>query len=187
MQGSERRPLAIDVHRDHRQIEARCEKTQRHCDAVIEEPLFCVGDVDRVHHLSDDPLGQVSIARSPEPLDPEPTRIFDRAVVEVGHPDGEARHVVHEEVREVLGGNDDHRLRAARLEVGPHAVVRGVEGIADLRISEVLAAADTRGVTAHAGVDEWHYTTSRGRVGSITPLLRPARAIRCGLGFPHSR
>ena len=51
------------------------EETQRHRDAVIEKPLFRVGDVDRVHHLGDDSLGQVSIARGPEPLDPEPTRI----------------------------------------------------------------------------------------------------------------
>ena len=31
------------------------------------------------------------------------SRILERAVVEVGHADGEARHVVHEEVGEVLG------------------------------------------------------------------------------------
>ena len=125
---------------------------------MIEQPLLGVGDVDGLHDLGDDPLGEIAIAGGSELLDTEPARIFDRSVVEVGHADREARHVVHEEVGEVLGRDHDDRLGFTRLEVDPHLVERRVERIANLGVGEILAAGDARSVAAHPGVHECHFT-----------------------------
>ena len=142
------------------QIEAGGEEVQRHGDAVVEEPFLGVGDVDRLHYLGNESLREISVAGCSKLLDPEPAGVFDRAVVEVSHTDGEARHVVHEEVGEVLCGDDDHCFRAARFEVRPHVVKGGGEGFADLGIGQVFAAGDARGVTADAGVHKWHQVRS---------------------------
>ena len=152
----ERRTLTIDVDRDNGKVEPRGEEVEWHRDAVVEQPLLGVRDVDGRHDLGDQPLRQVAVARSLELVDAEPARILDRAVVEIGHADGEARHVVHEEVGEVFGRDDDDRLGPACFEIGPHVVERRVEGVAHLEVGEVLAAGNPGGVAAHTRVDERH-------------------------------
>ena len=45
-QRGERRALAIDVHRDDREVVLRRQEIQRNDDAVIEFPFLGIGDVD---------------------------------------------------------------------------------------------------------------------------------------------
>src|SRR5208283_1528211 len=101
-QRSQRRPLAVDVHRNDGQIEARRQEMQRHHDAVIEFPLFRVRKIDGLHHLTDEPSGKRRTAGHRGMRYAEPLRVLDRTLVAVSHAHCERGHVVHEEIREVL-------------------------------------------------------------------------------------
>ena len=113
---------------------------------MVELPLLRIADVRGLHHLLDEPARQVAIAWYLVLVDAEPTWIFDRAVVAVGHAECERRHVVHEEVGEVLGGDHDDGVGFRRFEVDAHLIERDVEAIANVGISLVGSTSDSRRV-----------------------------------------
>src|SRR2546427_5316990 len=59
-------------------------------------------------------------------------------------------HVVHEEVGEVLGRDDDHGIGPRRLQPCAHVAEGGMEGIPGGRIGQVCAARDAGRVAANA-------------------------------------
>ena len=111
-QGRQRRPLAVDVDWNHRQIGLRQQEVQRHHDAVVELPLLRVSEVDAGHDALDQAAGQGRRPRIGAWRDGEPLRVLDGALVALRHAHAVGRHVVHEEVGEVLGGDDHQRIRA---------------------------------------------------------------------------
>ena len=113
--------LSVAVNRDDREVVARGEEVQRHADAVVELPLLRIGHVGGVHHPGDEAPGEVAVARHPGLLDAEPVGVLDGALVVVGHPDRERRHVVHEEVGEVLGRDHDQLREAHAALLAGHA------------------------------------------------------------------
>jgi hypothetical protein len=134
----------------------RRQEVQRHHDAVVELPFFRVGHVHRLHHFADQALRQRGVAGHPGLLDAEPLRVFDRALVAVGHADRIGRHVVHEEVREVLGRDDDHRVGLRRAHGFAEAMELRVELVLHRRVGQVGAARDAGGVAAHACKNQAH-------------------------------
>jgi hypothetical protein len=123
-------PWQVDVDRNDRQIELRRQEVQRHHDPVVELPLLGIGDVDLLHHAAHQAQRQVGVAGYAGLRDAEPAGILDRPLVVVGHADRVGRHVVHEEVREVLGGDDDQRVGFAAASESPHGAEGGMEGVA---------------------------------------------------------
>ena len=127
---------------------------------MVELPLLRVGDVAALHDLTDEARRQVPVTRHPASLDAEPRRIFDRPLVGIRHADRERRHVVHEEVGEVLRRHDDQNVGTTRLQAGTHVVERGVEAVAQFGIGAVGAAGDPGSVGADTGEDERHQAPS---------------------------
>ncbi len=107
--------------------------------------------------LGDEPAGQLAVAGHPDLVDLDPVGVLDRTVVEVGHADRERRHVVHEEVGEVLGGDDDDRVGPGRLERLAHLVEGDVQALAQRRVGLVVPAPDARCMAADTGEHEWHH------------------------------
>ncbi|MNT47895.1 hypothetical protein D3C72_1846450 [compost metagenome] len=123
---------------------------------MVELPFFRVGHIHRLHHLADQALRQRSVAGDGVLLDAQPLRVFDRALVAVGHADRIGRHVVHEEVREVLGRDDDHRVGLGGAHRLAEAMELRVELVLHRRVGQVRAAGDAGGVAAHACEYETH-------------------------------
>jgi hypothetical protein len=123
---------------------------------VVELPFLGERDVDRLHHLLDQRLRQRGVAGHLRALDADPVRILDRAFVFVGHADRERRHVVHEEVAEVLGADDDQRVRPGGAELFAEAVERGVDGVLHGRVGQMRAAGDAGRVAADARENKTH-------------------------------
>jgi hypothetical protein len=144
------------------QVEARRQEVQRHHDAVVELPLLREGDVDVVHRLGDEAAREIGVARNAGSLDAEPARVLDRSVVLVGHADRIRRHVVHEEVREVLGGDDDQGVRLGFAHRLAEASQLRVQCVLERRVGEMGAAGDSRCVAAGGGEDEAHCDGSDG-------------------------
>ena len=156
MERRQRRALTVDVGRDDREVVSRGEEVERDHDPVVEQPLLRVGDVATFHHQRDEPFRQRLVAGHRHLVDAEPTRILDRPAVRIRHADCERRHVVHEEVREVLGGDHDERVGFRCFERQTHPVERGVEAVAQRRVGPVGPTGDARSVAAHPREDERH-------------------------------
>jgi len=156
MQRRERRPLTVDVDGNNRQIVRRGQEAERHHDAVVTLPFLGERDIDRLHDLIDQPLREGGIAGDAGTRDAEPRRVLDRTTVAIGHADGEARHVVHEEIGEVLGRYHDERVRARGEELLAQAAIGGIEGLAQCRIGHVRAPGDTGCVTADTRKHQAH-------------------------------
>lgn len=124
------RPLAIDIARNDGKPVVGIKEMQRHHDAVIEAPFFGIGGIDSLLHFDDQPARQTGIAANGPVRNAQPLSVLDRAIIAFRHPQRIGRHVVHEEVREMLGGDDDQRI-------GP----RGMQGVAHIteRLIERLA------------------------------------------------
>src|SRR5437016_4154997 len=84
LERDQRRSLAVDVDRNDGQVVAGRQEAQWHHDAVIELPLLCIGEIDVVHHVLDQPQGQFGRSGNARPLDPQPGLILDRSFVEIG-------------------------------------------------------------------------------------------------------
>ena len=160
-QRRERRTLAVDVGRHDRQVVVRRQEMQRHRDAVIELPFLGIGDVDRLHHLLDQPSRQRLVAGHRGALDAEECLVLDRAFVAVGHADGEGRHVVHEEVGEVLGRDHHQRVGPGRADVVAHPAERTLQRLPRLGVGALGAAGDAGGMAAGAAVNQGHQRVSR--------------------------
>ena len=63
-------------------------------------------------------------------LDREPLLVLDRPFVRIGHAHAIGRHVVHEEIREVLGRDDDERVGTRRFEARAQLAELRVERVA---------------------------------------------------------
>src|SRR4029077_10567325 len=98
--------------------------------------------------------------------------------VAIRHADGEARHVVHEEVGEVLGRHHDERLRARGDELLAQAAEGGVEGLAQRRIGHARAPGDARRVAADAGEDQAHTPATFSSI-CVVMVYTPARTCPC--------
>ena len=96
------------------------------------------------------------VAGHAAPLDREPRFVLDRALVRIGHADAVRGHVVHEEIREVLGGDDDQRIGLRGFEALLQLAELRVERVANARLGARCAARDTRCVAADAGEHEAH-------------------------------
>ncbi len=151
MQRRQRRPLAVDIDRDDRQVVTRRQEIERHHNAVIEFPFLGIGDVDSLHDFTRDARAEIRGTGHFRLLNLEPFRIFDRAFVGIPDADAERRHVVHEEIGEVLGRDDDQRFRAAVLDVLALLVELCIERVTHLRVlAKIGAPGDTRRMTQDA-------------------------------------
>ncbi len=157
MQRRERRPLAVDIGRDHRQVKSRREKMQRHHDAVVAAPLLGVGGIHCLHdHFSEAPR-ECRIARNTAALDAQPRRVLNRTLESVADPEAERRHVVHEEVGEVLGRDHQQCFCTAVLNVPPLPVQGSVKSVALFDVFDQMGApGDPGAVAQNAGVDQAH-------------------------------
>jgi hypothetical protein len=129
---------------------------QRHHDAVIELPLFGVRKVDFLQHRSDQSARQLRVSLDAGARDREPLFVLDRPVVVLRHAHRERGHVVHEEIGEVLGGDDHQRIGALGLDGFAHAREVRVERVARARLGPLGAAGDSRPMAAHADEDRAH-------------------------------
>ena len=77
---------------------------------------------------------QVRVAGHATALDREPRLVLDRPFVVVGHAHAVRGHVVHEEIGEVLGGDDDQRVGLRGFEARAQLVELRVERIAHFRV-----------------------------------------------------
>ena len=160
-QRRERRTLAVDVGRHDRQVVVGRQEMQRHRDAMVELPFLGIGHVHRLHHVLDQPARQCLVAGHGRALDPQERLVLDRPLVAIGHADGEGRHVVHEEIGEVLGRDHDQRIGLRRADVVAHAPERGFQRLARLGIRTLGAARHAGGMTAGAAIDQRHQRVSR--------------------------
>ena len=89
-------------------------------------------------------------------VDPQPHRILDGSVVEVGHADRETRHVVHEEVGEVFCGDHDHRPQHHSPAMSSRIRDRTTRRthLEQRWIGLIGPTGDSRRVTAHTCVDQ---------------------------------
>src|SRR5581483_5753580 len=100
-----------------------------------------------VHHVLDELQGEFRRAWEAPALDSEPRLILDGPFVVLGHTDTDRRHVVHEEVGEVLRPDHHQRIGTRGFEGLPHPVVGRVESISDRRFGAILASCYSRRVT----------------------------------------
>jgi hypothetical protein len=133
-----------------RDVVARRQEMQRHHDAVIELPLFRVCEVDFAQHRSDQPARQLRVPLDASARDRQPFFVLDRPVVVLRHAHRECGHVVHEEIGEMLGGDDHQRIGPLGLDCFAHAREVSVERVAHARLGALGAPGDPRSMAAHA-------------------------------------
>ena len=109
-----------------------------------------------MHHLADEPSGERGIAGNRGARDAQPLGILDRSLVLIGHADREGGHVVHEEIREMLGRDDHQRVGPRGLETLAHAAVGAVEFRHDGRIGQMRATRDARRMARDSGEHQTH-------------------------------
>jgi hypothetical protein len=109
---------------------------------MVELPFLGIGHVDRLHHAFDQLARQRLVARHSGALDAQEGLVLDRAFVGIGHAHGEGRHVVHEEVGEVLGRHHDQRIGPRRADVVAHAVQCTLQRLARLGVGALGAGGD---------------------------------------------
>jgi hypothetical protein len=129
---------------------------QRHHDAVVELPFLGEGDVRAVHHFLDQATREIGVAWHPGALDAQPFLVFDRTFIVVRHADRVGRHVVHEEVGEVLGGDDHEGVRTAVTDGVAHPAQLAMEAFAGLSVGLIGAAGDARRVAQGSEETEAH-------------------------------
>ncbi|MPM75162.1 hypothetical protein SDC9_122153 [bioreactor metagenome] len=156
MQRHQWRALAIDVDRDDAGVKCGRQKMQRHHDPVVELPFLGIAHVHGLHHFGNERERQFGVARDGAPLDAQPGGVFNWAFVCVRHADRKGRHVVHEEVGEVLGGHDDDRVRPRIGQLLSQIAQRAMHGVFHLRVGELRTPGDTGGVAANACEDKAH-------------------------------
>ena len=98
----------------------------------------------------------VGVAGHAAALDRKPRLVLDRPFVVIGHAHAIRGHVVHEEIREVLGGDDDQRVGLRRFEARAQLVELRVERVAHARVGARGAARDARRMAANAREHEAH-------------------------------
>src|SRR5512146_2729030 len=119
-------------------------------------------------------------------LDSEPGLILYRSLVVLAHADADRRHVVHEEVGEVLRADHHQRIGPCGLQCLPHSLACRIERIPHRRLGPLLAARDAWGMTADTGKDQTHTSASR-QVTPRTAHLASAREYKPVLTGPYLR
>jgi len=87
--------------------------------------------------------------------------VLGRARIVLREPEAEGRHVVHEEIGEMLGTDDDERIEARGLETPPQPLVGGEEHGALLLGRGLAAPGDAGGMDGGGGEGERHYAAPR--------------------------
>src|SRR5690348_7067638 len=99
-------------------------------------------------------------------------------MVAIRHADGEARHVVHEEVGEMLRRYHDDGVWARGEELLAHALVGCVQWFAQRGVRHGGAPRDTRGVTADSGEHQTHTPATLSSI-CVVMVYTPARTGPC--------
>ena len=155
-QGCERRTLAVDVGGYDGKVVTGSQEVERHHHPVIESPFLGVTHVHIFHNHPDQALREFGIAGNAGLADAQPFLVLDRALVAVRHTQAIGRHVVHEEIGEVLGRNHDQRVRPGRFHTSAHRVHPGVEPLALRLVGALVTSGDSGGVAANAGEYQAH-------------------------------
>ena len=74
------------------------------------------------------------------------------------------RHVVHEEIRKMLGRHDDQSIRLRGLEALAQLTELGVKRVTHVRVRALCASGDARRMAAHARKHQAHCCLSRNRL-----------------------
>ena len=133
---------------------------ERDHDAVIELPFFRVGDVDVVEYRLDEAARKFWCARNSGARDAQERFFLDRPLVELRHAHAIGRHVIHEEVGEVLGRDDDQGVGIGVLNRLAEARESAVNGIHMLGLSAVGAASNAGRMAARSVEDQGHCSIS---------------------------
>jgi len=94
---------------------------------MVEFPFLGVGEIHRLHHFPYQPLRQGRVSRNDGARDAQPLRILDGTLVALRHAHGKCRHVVHEEVGEMLGGDDHQGIGSRGREFVAQAAITAEE------------------------------------------------------------
>ena len=179
------RPLAVDVGGNHRQVIAWRQEVKRNHDAVVEFPLLRVAHIDVFQNGPDQARCKIGISGNTGPGDTQPLLFFHRPLVAFGHSHAIGRHVVHEEIGEMLGGHHHQRIRARVFQLSAHDVHVRIKPFAQALLGALITSGNTRRVTANAGEHEAHCSVMAYRPPRTGPCLSTPSRIALRYSF-HS-
>src|SRR6185437_10719568 len=112
-----------------------------------------------LHHGFDELARELRRSGYASSFDADPGLVLYRSLIAVAHADTDRRHVVHEEVGEVLRADHHQRIGPRGFDCLPHALECRIEGVPNRGLCALAAAGDARGMTADTGEDQTHGAT----------------------------